>query len=353
MVFEIKQEKQLHVTEVFFERREDLAAHLSQEVRYAVITDERVAELYGKSLCQELRKKGFDISFFAISSGEASKDRNTKLAIEDALLSQKLGRDAALIALGGGVVLDVAGFVAATYCRGIPLISLPTTLLAMIDASIGGKTGVNTPEGKNLIGAFHPAQCIVIDVSCLDTLPEEEWQNGYAEMIKYGLIASSSLFDLLERKGSMLEGIEQSIAIKKAIIEKDFCEQGMRRVLNFGHTVGHAVEALLNYRIAHGKAVALGMAFESYLSCRMGILSQSYYARIIRTLHSYGFSLKMPEAISFEAFLQALCRDKKALGSQPRFVLLERIGSTVFCEGKYCASVPTDLLQEVYEHFLH
>lgn len=347
-------------TRLLFAKITELACQLSLEKRYALITDEQVAVLYGNALKEELCAAGLDVSLFSIKAGEMFKTRQTKHVLEDALLSKGLGSETVMIALGGGVVTDVAGFVAATYCRGIPLISIPTTLLSMIDASIGGKTGVNTAEGKNLIGAYHPSSLILIDVSFLKTLPELEMRNGYAEMIKYGLIASAPLFDLLEKKRSsfLIESIQRSIEIKKKTIEMDFFEKGLRRILNFGHTFGHALEAILNYEIPHGQAVALGMAFESFLSMKLASLKSCEYERILRVLKAYDFPLNIPRHIDFDVFLSVLSRDKKACFSRvqkthSRFVLLDAIGKAKGFEGEYCSRVDETLLREAYAHFLY
>lgn len=340
---------------VHFTVREKLPSFLQKEKRYALITDTHVHALYGQAMEKDLNAKGFDSVLFSIPPGEQSKTREMKHKIEDAMLSLKLGREACIIALGGGVVIDLAGFIAATYCRGISYISIPTTLLGMIDASIGGKTAVNTTQGKNLIGAFYPSDCVLIDMRFLDSLPDTEWKNGYAEMIKYGLIASSGLFDLLERKeeSSVQRKIESSIEIKKKTIEIDFHEKGLRRILNFGHTLGHALETLMDYRVAHGQAVAMGIAFESFLSVRLGHLKASDYQKILDILKLYGFRLDLLKSVAFEDLMQAMSRDKKVLKSEPRFVLLESIGNALSFEGQYCSPICPDILREAHAHFSH
>jgi 3-dehydroquinate synthase len=342
---------------VHFTEQETFASFLQKEKRYALITDTHVQALYGQSMKNDLEAKGFDIALFSIPQGEQSKSREMKHKIEDAMLSLQFGRESCIIALGGGVVTDLAGFIAATYCRGISYISIPTTLLGMIDASIGGKTGVNTSQGKNLIGAFHLPEAILIDMRFLDSLPETEWKNGFAEMIKYGLIASSSLFDLMAKKDKNAVQIEiqSCIEIKRKTIETDFHEKGLRRILNFGHTLGHALETLVEYRIAHGQAVAMGIAFESFLSMRLGYLNTTDYQRILDILNLYGFRLDLLKGVAFEDLMQAMARDKKGLyrmNAQPRFVLLESIGNALSFEGQYCTPLCPEILREAYEQTL-
>jgi 3-dehydroquinate synthase len=271
----------------------------------------------------------------------------------------KLGRDTLLIAIGGGVVTDLGGFLAATYNRGIPLILIPTTLLGMVDAAIGGKTGVNTHFGKNLIGAYYPPQDIFIDPSLLSTLPEKEWINGASEIIKYALIHSPALFQQLAnnmdkwdaRDPIYLQGlINASIAIKQEVIEADFQESGYRRILNFGHTIAHAIETLEDYRISHGEAVALGMLIEGYLSYRLGLLSQDEFEEINALLRLFRFPLHLPPSITLEKLLQAMATDKKAKGAHPRFVLLNGIGSVAPFDGTYCSEVDEKLLAEGFQY---
>jgi len=341
-------------TLVLFEKVEKLFSLLSKELRYAIVTDKTIEKLHGRQLEKELKRKGLDVFSISIPSGEQHKTRETKRAIEDAMIARGLGRDSCIIALGGGVVTDLAGFVAATYCRGISLLSIPTTLLGMVDASIGGKTGVNTPTAKNLIGAFYPASLVLIDSAFLDTLPEKERKNGYAEIIKYGLISSKPLFHLLERQDpNISEIIYRSICIKKKTTEADPHEKGLRRILNFGHTIGHAIETLLTYRISHGEAVAIGMAIESYLSMQLKRLKPAEYTRILSVLDKYGFCPRIPEGITFSQLMKAMSMDKKARLGSPRFVILRTIGDTVPFEGSYCTSVNPKLIKKAYDNFSH
>lgn len=299
--------------------------------------DETVAPLFQDLLV----KTGLDISIFTFPAGESSKTRETKQRLEDQMLAKGFGRGCALIAMGGGVTLDLGGFIAATYCRGVPLIHIPTTLLAMVDACIGGKTGVNTPQGKNLIGAFYPAAKVLIDVDTLDSLPEAQMRSGMAEVIKYGLTLDPTLLEEsdLERR------IFRSCALKKRIIEEDYQESGLRRVLNFGHTVGHAIELLTEYKILHGDAVALGMAIECAMSVEMGYLSEKSFLQIMQLLPLQELHMEA------EKLMEAMRHDKKSSLKSPRFVVLKEIGEVEPFSGSYCTEVNPEILERALTRY--
>ena len=337
---------------IFFKGIEHLSYRLEKKTRYVLIVDENVEKLHARSLC-EILQKHFDVTLIAIPAGESYKTRETKQYIEDRLIHHKLGKDCMVLAMGGGVVLDLAGFVSATYCRGIPFLSIPTTLLAMVDAAIGGKTGVNLPEGKNLLGTFHFPKEIHIDLRFLQTLPQKEWKNGIAEMIKYGLIFSKPLFSFMEtfEKENIIRAISKCIQIKKKVIKKDPHEKGYRRILNFGHTIAHALETLLEYEISHGEAVGIGIQFESYLSYLEGGLEKEEFNRICNVLDLYGFSIAPLKKVSFSMLMEAMGRDKKSLKASPRFVLLERIGKTSSFQNEYCTIVDPCKIQKAHEFF--
>lgn len=319
---------------------------------FALFCDEKVAAVIGKKWLAHLQKKGLQVSLFTFPSGEREKSRERKVQLEDLLFSQKLGGDTCLIALGGGVTTDLIGFLASTFCRGVPLINVPTTLLGMVDASIGGKTGVNTPFGKNLIGSFYPAERILIDPLLLQTLPSEEWTNGCAEVIKYALIFSPKLFKELKHwnptDSRYLEHIiHECIQIKGQVVEKDFEEKwGLRRILNFGHTIAHALETIENYKISHGEAVAIGMLVESRISLKKGLLSEQNFAEIEDLIRSFPFRLQLSPAVTLEAMQGALILDKKSRKKTPRFVLLEAIGTYGNFAGEYCSEVSEPILKE-------
>lgn len=330
----------------------------SLKLPLVIVSDASVANLYGQILVNFLQSAGLSAHLIGFSAGEEHKNRQTKEWIEDQLFLQRMGRDTALIALGGGVTTDLAGFVAATYCRGIPLIMVPTSLLAIVDASIGGKNGVDTPAGKNMIGTTYQPQAIFLDPTFLSSLPNQEIKNGLAEVIKHGLIASEQTVSFLEEQAQSILNLEmtvlekmiyESCSIKRSIVEQDEQETGKRRLLNFGHTIAHALEIVSNYRIAHGKAVAIGMMAESYLSMQLGYLNTPAFDRIMALLHLYKLDLKIKEPLSPHALMQAMTRDKKATLSVPRFVLLEEIGKPLEFEGAFCSHVDEKALNHTLE----
>lgn len=309
-------------------------------MKYALITDAHVAELYGKKFCRYLQQLGYQVEIFSFPAGEVSKSRAIKEQLEDALLQKRFSRDTTIVALGGGVVTDLAGFLASTFCRGVDLILIPTTLMAMVDAAIGGKTGVNTPQGKNMIGSFYFPKQIIVDTRFLSTLPDKEMLCGKMEILKAGLIADRELF--LNFSSLPLENsLEQALEIKRRIIAQDPYEKGRRRLLNFGHTIGHAIEVASSYQIAHGEAVAIGLVLEARISHVMGLLSSEALAQIEDRLPPVNLSYNR------ETLLQAMTLDKKSRPGSIRFVLLQDIGAASACEGEYCAEVPLNVIQEV------
>lgn len=316
--------------------------------RFAIIADEQTARLYGEKLADRLSSSGFEVGLFSFLQGEGSKTRETKEILENSLFEKGFGRDICVIALGGGVTTDLAGFVAATYCRGVPLVMMPTSLLAMVDASIGGKTGVNLPYGKNLIGCFYQPKRVMIDTETLKTLPVRELRNGIVEMIKHGLIADSRYFSYLESHSKELLALDpevinrsvfESCRIKKEIIELDAHESGKRRLLNFGHTVGHALEKVSQYSISHGEAVAIGILVESYLAVHLGYLEIETLEKIRSIFLNYSIPLTLPQTYSAESIMDAMALDKKSLKGAPRFVIINDIGFCANFESEYCTSV--------------
>ena len=260
----------------------------------AIITDDLVAKLHGFG------------DLFIFPHGEKHKTRETKSLLEDKLLDWGFNRKGTLIGLGGGVVTDMAGFIAATFMRGVPLILIPTTLLAMVDAAIGGKNGVNTPHGKNLIGSFYEPEEVIIDLSYLKTLPEEEFKQGIAEMIKHGFLAQDDYL----KEGVTKQTILRSGEIKRSLIGKDKFDRGQRQHLNFGHTIGHALEKVSNYTIPHGFAVSMGMASEAFLSKELGQLPPSSFYRLIDEIQHHQLPLTIPP-LSHDALIEQIKRDKK------------------------------------------
>jgi 3-dehydroquinate synthase len=320
--------------------------------RIAIVADPAIGATYGKFL-----EKTTGGTLFTFQGGERAKTRETKQELEDALLHQKFGRDTLLIGLGGGVVTDLSAFLAATYMRGVPLILVPTTLLGMVDAAIGGKNGVNTPAGKNLIGTtYHPLH-ICIDPELLSSLPEKEWIYGLAEILKYGLIANKEIWEILENnpsawKESLAELILASVQTKKKVVEQDPFEKGLRRILNFGHTIAHAIEKLSDFQMPHGEAVAIGCIAESHLSWQLGHLKKEELVRIKTLFRKFPFLFQLPETYGVKALLDAMQMDKKAKEQNPRFALIDRIGHTLAFDGAYCSAIPQKELQRLLEEKL-
>ncbi len=264
-----------------------------------------------------------------------AKTRATKQRIEDRLFTLGAGRDSAILALGGGVTGDLAGFVAATWHRGIPLVQIPTTLLAMVDAAIGGKTAINVPQGKNLIGAIHQPHAVYADLATLKTLPDPVYRDGIAEIVKAGVIADAALFRWLEGNSEKLlarrprtlgEAVTRSVRVKARIVRADEREAGTRAALNFGHTIGHALESASGYRLSHGRAVAIGMAVEAKLAVAHGTLSAVAGGRVVALLHAFGLPTTVPRALSPARIRDATHRDKKARGGKSRYALPTALG---------------------------
>lgn len=302
---------------------------------YVVITDHVVSQLYAKKFITALKDIGLHVSLIEFPAGESSKNINTVMDITGKLIEKGADRETCLIALGGGVVGDMAGFVASVFMRSVPYIQVPTTLVAQVDSSIGGKTGVDLAYGKNLIGTFYQPGAVFANVSFLETLPEKEFNNGLAEMIKYGIIDDEKMFRTLEdnmdtiksRDSKMLLNlIESCCRIKKSVVEIDEKEQGLRRILNFGHTLGHALEALSQYTITHGEGVSMGMVGAARIAERMGYLKSSETARIENLICHAGLPVKIPKSLDTEKIIAHLKMDKKRKGDVIHFVMLKKIG---------------------------
>jgi 3-dehydroquinate synthase len=301
-----------------------------------VISNEQIALLYMEPLVNIMA--GSKVKQLLLPDGEAVKTVATLMTIYDALVEHRLGRDCVLVALGGGIVGDIAGFAAATWQRGVDFIQVPTTLLAQVDSSVGGKTAVNHPGGKNLIGAFHQPLCVLSDTDTLNTLPDRELKAGLAEVIKYGLIADAGLFDWLEQECTKVLGrdterlqhiVRRSCEIKAAVVAGDEREHGQRAILNLGHTFGHAIERCEGYgKWLHGEAVAAGMCMAAAFSERLGWLSKADVQRTRDLFTRYGLPVDPPYVEPAE-FLAAMTLDKKVQAGEIRLVLLKSIGQAV------------------------
>ncbi len=303
---------------------------------YAVISDSRVAELYGLRVIEEVRAAGRRAELFTFPCGEWNKTRDTWAELTDALLHAGIGRDGAVVALGGGVTGDLAGFVAATFLRGVPFVQVPTSLLAMLDAAIGGKTGVDVAAGKNLVGAFHLPRFVLTDVDTLATLPKAHIAAGMAEAIKHAVVADASYLEAIladaplirERDLPALERVVmRSVTIKEEVVAADPRESGRRQVLNFGHTIGHAIEARSGYSLTHGEAVAIGMVAESTLAESLGVAAPGLTAAVRAALKTFALPIAVPEELSDADLLESVQADKKVRAGKVRFALPESIGS--------------------------
>lgn len=319
----------------------------------AIVTNAVVAPLFLERVQKSLDAAGFSSLPILLPDGEVHKNFASLQIIFDRLLENRMERSTILIALGGGVIGDMTGFAAASFLRGVHFVQIPTTLLAQVDSSVGGKTGINHPLGKNLIGAFYQPKLVCCDLGTLTTLPKRDFAAGMAEVIKYGLIRDAGFFNFLEENleailamaPTPLQRVVQSCcAIKGEIVAADEHENGQRALLNFGHTFGHAIESLTGYdQLLHGEAVAMGMLMASDLSRRMGWLSDGEFRAVTNLLKRTGLPLTIPK-FAAEAFLDAFSRDKKVRSGRPRFILLKGIG-----HGVVTADIPEKLLTDLLE----
>ncbi len=327
----------IHVGAGLLARADLVLPHLKAPLA-AIVSNETVAPLYLSGLAGALHEHGVQVTEIILPDGEAHKNWQTLNRIYDALLENRCERATTVIALGGGVIGDLAGFAAATYQRGVPFIQVPTTLLAQVDSSVGGKTGINHPLGKNMIGAFYQPRLVLADTDTLRTLPDRELCAGLAEVIKYGLIRDQSFFEWLERNmdslrardpGALIQAIERSCVNKAEVVAADETESGVRALLNLGHTFGHAIEAGLGYGVwLHGEAVAAGTVMAMELSRRLGWLNEADLARTISLFERAGLPTRGP-ALGADRYLDLMALDKKVASGKLRLILLEAIGRGV------------------------
>lgn len=303
-----------------------------------IITDTNVEKLYAKSFHKLLKKQGVTSEVVSFEAGEKLKTRKTKDYLENQLIKSGANRDSVIIALGGGVVGDIAGFLAATLFRGIPFIQIPTTLLAQVDSSVGGKVAVNHPLGKNLIGAFYQPVAVYIDVSTLQTLSDAQYRNGLAEVIKYGAVLDAKLFQLLVRDSKKIlsrdaklltQIIKRCCELKSEVVNKDEKEKSYRRILNFGHTIGHAIEKLSEYKIPHGYAVSIGMCVEAEMAFRLKIIESESVLKLRMLLTHFGLPVDLPKKFDIRDYIQATQTDKKSVADKIFYTLINKIGSGV------------------------
>ena len=305
--------------------------------KVALISNPTVYDLYGKTVSVSLQDSGYELTEVLIPDGEEYKSLAYAEKIYEALLKAKLDRKSALIALGGGVIGDITGYAASTYMRGIDFIQLPTTLLAQVDSSVGGKTGVNHPLGKNMIGTFWQPRFVSIDTATLGTLPRREFLSGLGEVIKYGVIWDKEFFVFLEKNrekilqlepASLTHIIRRSCEIKSDVVSKDEREAGLRAILNYGHTIGHAVETLTGYKkYLHGEAVAIGMYMEAKLAHQLGLINNEEVLRIKALISSYELPSEIPGEIEISDLIETMQIDKKTVEGKIHVVLPEKVGS--------------------------
>lgn len=348
--------------EIGFELEEKLIEDIQNGLvgklhKFAVITDSIVKDLYGNRIYNLLLKAGYQADLFVFEAGETSKTRKTKEEIEDAMLAKGYRRDCCIIAVGGGVVTDLAGFVAGTYGRGIPFINYATTFLAAADASVGGKTAVDTPLATNLIGLFNQPKKVYLDIATWKTLPQKQVSSGMAETIKHAMIANQEFFHYLDKHMDDILSIEPEVCehiakenckVKYQVVMKDERESGLREILNLGHTVGRAIETVSEYQLLHGEAVAIGLVAEADLALHLGYVTEDERNAVVALLQKAQLPTTIPDYIDREALVQKLYTDKKVRDGKLRFVLQKGIGDVVeFQEGVFAAPIEERVAREI------
>jgi 3-dehydroquinate synthase len=339
----------------------EIAPHLRRR-RVAVVTDETVARLHLASLTAALESEGITVTALALPPGEATKNWDNLARCTEWLLEQKVERKDVVLALGGGVIGDLVGFSAAILRRGVRFVQLPTSLLAQVDSSVGGKTGINTAQGKNLVGAFHQPSLVLADIDVLSTLPDRDFLSGYGEVAKYGLLGDAAFFDWLERKGpslragdaaARLHAVTRSVEMKAGIVSRDETEEGERALLNLGHTFCHALEKATGYsdRLLHGEGVAIGCALAFELSSRLGLCSQEDPSRVRAHLAAMGMKVDVTnipgDLPGAEQLVALMGQDKKVVDGKLRFILARGIGQAFVAE-----DVPGDIVRSVLDDAL-
>ncbi len=337
---------------------EDLKNGLVGKIhKFAVITDSIVKDLYADNICHMLQAAGYEAQLFSFEAGEKSKTRKTKEMLEDAMLAGGFRRDCCIIAVGGGVVTDLAGFVAGTYGRGVPFINYATTLLAAADASVGGKTAVDTPLATNLIGLFNQPEKVYLDIATWKTLPKRQLCSGMSETIKHACMADRAFFDFLKENMDALMQVEQKACehiaetnckIKYHVVEKDEKESGLREILNLGHTVGRAIETVSDYKLLHGEALAIGMAAQVRLSQKLGYVTAEEAQEVIGLYQMAQLPTGIPNYIDREELVKKLYTDKKVRDGKLRFVLQKGIGNIVaFGDGVFATPIEEETAREI------
>ncbi len=341
---------QIHIGSGLLARLDELLKPVVRGKKCLIVSDSTVDPIYGDACAAAVSKLGVQVGRAMVPSGEASKDGRWLFHLYEKAVEQGLDRKSFVVALGGGVVGDLAGFMAATFLRGVQLIQIPTTLLAMVDSAVGGKTGINLPQGKNLVGSFHQPSLVVCDIDVLKTLPRRELVSGLAEVVKYGVIWDAKLFELLEKNAEKIAGgdaallkeiVARSCEIKAEVVSKDEREDSLRAILNFGHTMGHAIEAVSGYGFyLHGEAISIGMVYAARLSEVLLGFPPAESERLIALLHKFGLPVSA-SGITWEPLRRAMAVDKKNTLGKLKFVLAKRIG-----EVEFGCDVTEDLMQK-------
>jgi 3-dehydroquinate synthase len=305
--------------------------------KFLIITDTNVDFYYGEQIKEFFSDNNCTLYKFVFEAGEKSKNLNTISQIYDQCIEHRLDRSSAILALGGGVVGDIAGFAASTYMRGIPFIQIPTSLLAQVDSSVGGKVGVDFKGSKNLIGAFYQPALVYMNLKCLRTLPKREYIAGLAEVIKHGIIYDMEFFSYLENNVESILSqdfdilkylVKKNCMIKADVVQQDEKELGLRAILNFGHTIGHAIESIMDFSLLHGECVSIGMVAASYIACRKKLLSEKHFSRIVGLVHKIGLPTKIKN-IDFEKVYGEMLKDKKQKRNVLKFILPVKIGKVI------------------------
>lgn len=325
--------------------------------KFAVVTDTNVKDLYAVPICEELKKSGFAAELFVFPAGEKSKVRETKEQIEDAMLEKGFRRDCCVVAVGGGVVSDLAGFVAGTFGRGVPFVNYATSLLAAADASIGGKTAVDTELATNLIGLIYQPKKVYVDIDTWRTLPQEHLINGLAETVKHACLADADFFEYIEHHvDEVLQCVpevceyisEKNCNVKYQVVMKDEREKSLREILNLGHTVGRAIETVSDYQLLHGQALSIGMVAQVKLGCKLRFLSEEQRDRVIALLERIGLPVTIPDYIDREELVRKLYTDKKVRDGKLRFVFQKGIGDVIsFGDDVYARPVAEHEIREI------
>ncbi len=343
----------IHIGAGILDRLGELCAEVGLKGKCLIITDENVAGHYAKTALHSLERAGFSACLATLPAGEQTKCGDQVFELYSRCIECGLDRKSFVVALGGGVIGDLAGFVAATYLRGIPFVQVPTSLLAMVDSSVGGKTGINLPEGKNLVGAFYQPELVLADLHTLKTLPPREYRAGLAEVAKYGIIYDAPFFEMLEENIAELPNvgnvellakvIGRCCEIKADVVAQDEREGGLRAILNFGHTAGHALEKVAGYgEYVHGEGVSIGSVFAARASVALTGLSQNECDRIEQMLQELALPVKAPE-YKWADLREALAVDKKTVGGMPKFVLVSEIGKSSIGN-----EIPEDLMEQLW-----